>query len=147
MRRDPALRRLSSDHHTGLVTARRARELAAGDASGRAAGWADLQERFANELEPHFRLEEQGLLPALQMAGESVLVERTLADHRRLRALIASQDARTLVDFAQALTEHIRFEEAELFETAQTVLPRETLAALEAFHGRGPAPVCRNPTR
>jgi len=60
MRRAAALRRLSSEHHTGLAAARRARKLAGADTAERAAGWADLQRRFVAELEA---LHEQAPAP------------------------------------------------------------------------------------
>lgn len=141
MRRAAALRRLSSEHHTGLVLARRARELTMAPAPERDAGWADLQARFGAELEPHFRLEEEGLLPALRTAGQQALVERTLAEHKALRELIAGGPG-ALAPFAEALTDHIRFEEAELFETAQAVLEPATSTALAALHERAQVPAC-----
>ena len=77
---------------------------------------------FATELDPHFRVEEQGILVALARAGENELVERTLSEHaelRRLNMLLSHPDAATLLRFADLLTAHVRFEERELFEAAQ----------------------------
>jgi hemerythrin-like domain-containing protein len=142
MQRTETLRRLSSEHHSGLVIARRAREQAGTPAECETA-WADLRQRFADELEPHFKLEERGLLPAMQAAGEERLVERTLADHSKMRTLIEAGGPGDLAAFAQILTDHIRFEEKELFETAQHVLGAEVLKRIGALHEREPAPVCR----
>lgn len=88
MRRYPGLRRLSSDHHTGLLIARRAREAAGTGSRARSAAWEELKRRFTAELEHHFRREETGLLPALRAAGEDPLAERTTREHQRMRALI-----------------------------------------------------------
>jgi hemerythrin-like domain-containing protein len=142
MQRIEALRRLSSEHHSGLVIARRAREQA-GASAGREAAWADLRQRFADELEPHFKLEERGLLPALRAAGEKMLVERTLDEHLRMRTLIATGGPDALTAFAEMLTDHIRFEEKELFETAQLALGAEELERIQALHDHESAPVCR----
>jgi hypothetical protein len=71
-------------------------------------------------------------LPALRAAGETGLVERTLREHRRLRALIADDGPEGLAPFADLLAAHIRFEEQELFERAQGVLAPDVLAALAA---------------
>jgi hypothetical protein len=142
MRRDPNLRQLSRDHHTGLVLAKRTRELAAADATRRDAAWTEAQARFADALEPHFQLEEQGLLPALRAAGEDALVERTLAEHAELRRLIRGPAATVAERFAEALTAHIRFEEATLFETAQRVLDRRVLTELGALHEQAARPAC-----
>ena len=143
MQRDPNLVRLSRDHHTGLVLAKRARELATTEATERCTAWTEMQARFANELEPHFQLEEQGLLPALRAAGEDVLVDRTLTEHAELRRLIASADPSAPQRFGEALAAHIRFEEAGLFETAQRVLAADVLDALGALHEQAAPPACR----
>jgi hemerythrin-like domain-containing protein len=143
MRRDPNLVRLSRDHHTGLVLAKRARELATNEATEQRAAWTQMQARFADELEPHLQLEERGLLPALRAAGEDVLVDRTLTEHAELRRLIASADPSAPKRFGEALTAHIRFEEADLFETAQRVLPADVLDALGALHQQTARPACR----
>ena len=143
MQRDPNLVRLSRDHHTGLVLAKRARELETAEATQRRAAWTEMQARFANELEPHFQLEEQGLLPALRAAGEDVLVDRTLTEHAELRRLIASADPSAPQRFGEALAAHIRFEEAGLFETAQRVLAADVLDALGALHEQAAPPACR----
>ena len=143
MQRDPNLVRLSRDHHTGLVLAKRARELETTEATQRRAAWTEMQARFADELEPHFQLEEQGLLPALRTAGEDVLVDRTLTEHAELRRLIASAEASAPRRFGEALATHIRFEETALFETAQRVLAADVLDALGALHEQAAPPACR----
>ena len=143
MQRNPNLVRLSRDHHTGLVLAKRARELETAEATQRRAAWTEMQARFADELEPHFQLEEQGLLPALRAAGEDVLVDRTLTEHAELRRLIASADPSAPQRFGEALAAHVRFEEAELFETAQRVLAADVLDALGALHEQAAPPACR----
>jgi hemerythrin-like domain-containing protein len=139
MKRLEALRRLSSEHHVGLVIARRARE-ALDDPQ---VAWAQIRQRFVDELEPHFRLEEQGLLPAMRDAGEQSMVERTLAEHRAMRGLIDAGDPENLAAFAQLLADHIRFEESELFETAQRVLGQPALEAIRSLHDQGDGLSCR----
>jgi len=143
MQRDPNLVRLSRDHHTGLVLAKRARELETAEATQRRAAWTEMQARFADELEPHFQLEEQGLLPALRAAGEDVLLDRTMSEHAELRRLIASADPSAPQRFGEALAAHIRFEAAGLFETAQRVLAADVLDALGALHEQAAPPACR----
>jgi hemerythrin-like domain-containing protein len=147
MHRDPNLVRLSHEHHTGLVLAKRARELPASDEPQRCAGWAEIQARFAEQLEPHFALEEQGLLPALRAVGEDALVERTLSEHEALRALVASDAPDVPSRFGEALSAHIRFEESALFETAQQVLPPSALAELGALHDTVARPACPTASR
>ena len=131
MQRDPSLRSLSSEHHTGLVVARRARQAAGQDAQAQATAWQTIREIFRADLEPHFQREEQGLLPVMRVAGEVDLVDRTLREHRSLRVLISEDRPGNLALFAESLTAHIRFEEKELFATAQRVLGAKVLADLE----------------
>lgn len=117
MKRDPRLRELSVDHHHALVVARRAPE--------RDAAW--LREVFAAELAPHFAIEEERLLPALDRAGGGELVARTLDDHAALRAHVAAGD---LHAFAERLVAHVRFEERELFPACEERLDAATLDAI-----------------
>jgi hemerythrin-like domain-containing protein len=121
MQRHPALRKLSSDHHQGLVIARKAAR-AADDPARRQRVWQEVRELFRQELEPHFQTEEAGLLPALERVGETTLVDRTLREHALMRRLIAQDRKENLAPFAELLRSHIRFEEQALFETAQRCL-------------------------
>ncbi len=89
-----------------------------------------MSERFERELEPHFQKEEQGLLPALRAVGEHALVERTQREHQTMRDMMAELDPKNLLRFAQLLSDHIRFEENELFEAAQRRFSADQLAAL-----------------
>ena len=115
-----------------------ARTLAALVDEGRADDAArQLADRFERELEPHFRVEETLLLPALRAVGEDALVERTAADHAFLRAVaLAAKAGRSdgLVAFAERLTDHVRFEERELFPCCEARLPA---AVLDAVAQRG----------
>ena len=128
MKRCSALRDLSNEHHHGLVLVKRAKKAAGTDEAQRV--WQEIQARFAADLEPHFQAEEVGLLPALEQAGEAELVRRTHADHVELRRLISEDNAQAMIEFAELLEQHIRFEERELFEVAQQKLSAAELAAL-----------------
>ena len=123
MKRHPQLQDLSREHHGALKLARAARQAAEAGAADKLATIAERVARlFAAELDPHFRVEEQGLLVTLAQAGEHALVQRTLDEHAQLRRLVAAlsaPDAATLLRFADLLAAHVRFEERELFETAQ----------------------------
>ena len=82
MKRDPRLHGLSSEHHHGLVLARRVAQARLEAAS--------VRQRFDAELEPHFQLEEEALLPALEAAGAVALAARTRREHAELRQLDAT---------------------------------------------------------
>lgn len=128
MKRAAALTALSREHHGALVLAKR---IAGADAAGRSALGRELAARFTAELEPHFLMEEAELLPRLARAGALDLVERTLEEHRLLRALVlrtAGGDQAALTEFGRLLEAHVRFEERELFAAAQSRLDAAWLA-------------------
>ena len=123
MKRDPRLRGLSSEHHQALVLAR---TLAAPNASWHAADGVLLGQRFDSELEPHFLIEEEVLLPGLRAVGRVDLVDRTIADHLFLRASASAAragDAEAARAFGTRLGDHVRFEERELFPACEALLP------------------------
>lgn len=120
MKRALALRNLSNEHHQGLVLAKRAKKAACTEDAQQI--WEEIRQRFAVEMEPHFRDEEARLLPVLEQAGETELVKRTLDEHAALRRLIDEDSVESMIRFAGLLEQHIRFEERELFEAAQRVL-------------------------
>jgi hemerythrin-like domain-containing protein len=134
VKRHPALRPLSDDHHRALVLARRLRRSAAGadaEALERLAG--EVAAEFMHALEPHFEVEERVLLPLLRARGAAALAERTADDHARLRALargvFAAETPRAL---GALLERHGRFEERELFPRAEALLAEQELAAVHA---------------
>jgi len=134
MKRSQALIALTREHHHALVLARRA-IVAAREASAARALTAVLTEIFSRELEPHFLIEEQKLLPALRDAGEYAHAARTLDEHRQLRALAqagAAGETASLSSFGLLLEAHVRFEERELFPLAEAILPANVLAAVAA---------------
>jgi molybdopterin-guanine dinucleotide biosynthesis protein A/hemerythrin-like domain-containing protein len=140
MKRDARLRTLSSEHHNALVLARAlSRHAAAGTAD--AAVVRDLRARFERELQPHFRIEEQLLLPALRALGDDALADRVEGDHSALRAHLDAAErgeAGHVASFAELLTEHVRFEERELFPSCEARLPGAVLDAVA--HSSDPQP-------
>ena len=133
MKRDPRLRDLSDDHHTGLVLARRCKQATrAKSASPPDAVWAELRAVFVRDLEPHFRIEEQHLVPALEAIGEAALASRIREDHDALRSLRDSEAATAaeLQRFGELLQAHIRFEERQIFDPTQDRLPPSALEAI-----------------
>lgn len=125
MKRDRRLRDLSDDHHQALVLARRATRAAAGDTATSRCVWDEVVRRFANELEPHFAIEEQCLLPALARSGRADLARRTRDEHAALRQLVIEDQteiASRLARFGRLLRDHVRFEERVLFAVIQETL-------------------------
>jgi hypothetical protein len=141
MKRAPELVPLSWDHHHGLVMARRiARELPGADDEELAKLYADLVSFWAAGLLPHFRVEGECLLARLlrHVPEGHQTIARTLSDHLRMEALVASmrdtsdiaQRRQLLRTFGERLNDHIRWEESVLFEVAQAELGAQEMAAL-----------------
>lgn len=134
MKRSTALVKLSQEHHHALVLTQR---IAKADTAAIPLLMAAVPAIFAYELEPHFRTEEETLLPRLEAAGQINLVRRAAEEHRLLRVLaerIASGDRSALQPFGSALKDHVRFEERELFAAAERVLAADFLAGLSIHH-------------
>lgn len=126
MKRSPFLQPLSREHHATLVLARACeRAGGSGNAGDVAATCTRALREYAAQIEAHFDLEEQHLLPLLQGDAGQVLVQRTLAEHRALRALLdglRQNDATALARFGETLAAHVRFEERELFPAIEAVM-------------------------
>ncbi|MCP4005015.1 MAG: hemerythrin domain-containing protein [bacterium] len=135
MKRILELRDLSDDHHTGLVLARRCKLAGRpNSAVSHEVVWKQVVEAFADHLEPHFLIEEQHLLPALEAISESSLVNRIREDHSALRALRDAESPvlATVQRFGELLESHIRFEERQVFQPTQERLPASALKAIAA---------------
>jgi hypothetical protein len=141
VKRDPRLVRLSWDHHHGLVMAHRiAKELPVADDEGMAGLYSELLAFWAAGLLPHFRVEQECLLARLlrHRPADDAAVRTTLDEHLELEALVATMRDTTeegvrresLLRFGARLAEHIRWEEADLFQRTQEDLSEDELDAL-----------------
>ncbi len=146
MRRHPSLRPLSEDHHHALILARRLRRDSVGlDAAARAALESEVRREFDEHLEPHFRVEEESLLPVLEAHGEAPLAAQTSADHTRIRALVrGAWSVGSARELGALLETHVRFEERVLFPRIEALLSEPELASVrEAVSARGATPASR----
>jgi hypothetical protein len=137
MKRDPALLRLSRDHHKALSIALRLRRATAETATGVR---AEALRFWTVAGRAHFRLEEEVLLPAYARHGDPhhPLVARALCDHVAIRqrmdtlARDASPKVACLRELGTMLSDHVRLEERELFVLIERTLPVTALEALAA---------------
>jgi iron-sulfur cluster repair protein YtfE (RIC family) len=148
MKRHPSLHPLSREHHMALMLAQGVREgglpklaeLLPDDPQELA---RHVLEEFERALAPHFAREEQVLAPALEGRDPAIdaLLVRMRDEHRRLHELIdtvrhthGDGDAirSALTAFAEALIDHVRFEERELFERMQESFEESLLDDLAA---------------
>jgi hemerythrin-like domain-containing protein len=127
MKRIPALQPLSREHHTALTLAKACERAAQSRDEERIAKTCQrVIQAFSAELEPHFQLEEQSLLPLLRSAGNTPFEQHTLEDHQQLRALLddlQQNNIEALDSFGKLLSAHVRFEERELFPALESLLP------------------------
>ena len=133
MKRHPALAGFSREHHHALVLAQRAQRSGNEAQASRLRLAAEIVAAFRQEIEAHFRNEENVLLPPLGEAGQATAVARTLSEHAALREEVdrlAAGDTSGLCIFGELLALHVRFEERELFALAEAVLAPETLARI-----------------
>jgi hypothetical protein len=124
VKRAPALVPLSREHHEALVLARRACEPWRPQAQPDALREHVLQ-RWDAQFEAHFACEEAHLLPALQAAGEPDAAAEALRQHAAVRAAIArlrKGDLDALPAWGEAMRDHVKWEERQLFPLAERVL-------------------------
>lgn len=136
MKRHPALRTLSRDHHQALVVSQRLRR--SGD-HGAGEAQAAFLEFWGSGGQLHFRVEEEVLLPRFAAAGgaHTAAVARVLIEHAeiRLRALRLQGGAvsgSVLEELGRLLAEHVHLEERELFPAIQESLDDSQLRRLAA---------------
>lgn len=131
MKRHAALQSLSREHHGALVLALACRRAAnSGNLEKVRETCGRVVRDFDANLALHFHKEETALLPLLQQAGHTELVQRALEEHASLRALVESLRRQRVADlgtFGQFLSDHIRFEEQALFPAAERAVPHNAL--------------------
>ena len=155
MLRDPSLIPLSHQHqHALALCVRIERGLRDGQADP-AALQEDAAALFRDEIEYHFRAEEQVLFPGLwRVESLQTLIDELRVEHVSLRrygaqAAAGKLTAADLQVFAGSLSAHVRKEERQLFEQAQAALPHAELERLgrelDAFFGSSgmPGASCR----
>jgi len=149
MLRDANLIPLSHQHHNALAMCVLTRRSLREDASP--ANVAQLArraiDRYELELVNHFEIEEQILFPAIESAlGELPLVASLTAQHREVEEIVAqlrsAPTAAWLERLCGLLSEHIRREENDLFQVAQTRLPEPILRELGAAIERKVVRIC-----
>lgn len=143
MKRHPALREFSDDHHQGLVNALRLKKTASGEGIAPARAARAFLTFWREETSPHFRKEEEVLLPVLARYGGEALgrepVVRMLLQHARIRGLAMRLgdetekegiQSGTLRDLGELLEAHIRLEERIVFPMMEEALSKTALGEI-----------------
>ena len=129
LKRIAGLKPYSIDHHQGLLLCWKIRTgLKNNIAPARIAAY--VQWFYKNELLPHFELEEKFIFPVL--GGDNSLVRQAVSEHKMISLLIHEVGGEeSLLQLAEVLEKHIRFEERILFEEVQKCATPEELAEIE----------------
>ena len=144
VKRSEALRALSHQHHQGLFAALQLKRAGRESAAEARQVFLDFYER---EGSPHFRAEEELLLPAFarHKGVDHPAIVRVLLEHVDLRGRgqdlesRADPDPATLRELGERLESHIRFEERVLFPMIEEALPVDELERLGAALARAEA--------
>jgi hemerythrin-like domain-containing protein len=126
--RSKQLTPLSREHHEGLLFGWKIKQ---GLKNGTGINTIGLfvQWFWISHLQEHFRQEEQVL--AVYMPAGDLQVLRMVNEHQEIEALIHINeniaDEANLLQIANTLTDHIRFEEREFFPHAENTIPTENL--------------------
>ncbi len=155
MKRSEALKPISREHHHTLFVAKEVNDLPDSEAEK---ARSLLVEYWRTEGSPHFRIEEEVLLPGSNVGGpaEDPEIARMLSDHLEIRRRMArvqagDGDIAEIKAVASMMRDHCRFEERELFPRIEREMSEEELIPLgaaviaaEREHFGGPA---RRPPR
>ncbi|MCO5315495.1 MAG: hemerythrin domain-containing protein [Solirubrobacterales bacterium] len=155
MKRSEALKPISREHHHTLFVAKEVNDLPDSEVDR---ARSILVEYWQTEGSPHFRIEEEVLLPGSNVGGpaEDPEIARMLSDHLEIRRRMARVEAgegdiAEIKGVAGMMRDHCRFEERELFPRIESEMTEEELIPLgeaviaaEKEHFGGPA---RRPPR
>lgn len=128
LKRHEALVGFSKDHHFGLLLVWKIRQgLNKKVSPGRISDY--VLYFFDEDIDGHFKEEEEQLFPMLP--SSSILRQQAETEHKAIYEMIGrlrkdKDNMDLLLQFADALKDHIRFEERELFPFMQ-----QTLSATE----------------
>ena len=140
-RRHETLIPLTHDHHHALAQARRLHDVSKlTDETQRRNLANDFINFYFGRAVRHFHEEEELFFaPLIDEPQARDLVLRAVSDHLRLHALVrivkrqlsdGEADQQILDRISQLLTEHIRFEEQELFPLVEQLVPEDQLGDL-----------------
>lgn len=128
VKRSKQLMPLSHDHHDELLFAWKIRQGLKNGAGVKLIA-EYVQWFWKNHLEEHFREEEQILAPHLPVDNE--LLKQMFDEHDEIEAMIHINenipDETLISKLAQAVDDHIRFEERVLFPFAEKVIAEKEL--------------------
>ncbi|STZ02208.1 hemerythrin domain-containing protein [Moraxella equi] len=133
MKRHPALQPLSRQHHLGLVIANKAKSATDDD---KLTHHQALVDYLTTAIPTHFEVERTCLADVIltKLSDDKAvkLAKQMLDEHEYIESLLSNTDPSVddVKELANALYDHIRFEERELFPIAETVLSDDEFFAI-----------------
>jgi len=128
IKRSKQLTPLLKDHHDGLLFAWKIKQGLKNGADIKLIA-KYVQWFWKNHLQEHFREEEQILAPHLP--EDNKLLKQMIDEHHGIESMVHINeniaDEILLLNLAQAIDEHIRFEERQLFPYAEKAIPEKEL--------------------
>ncbi len=135
IKRAGAIQNFSREHHYGLLLCWKIKTgFKKGIALTRIKAYANWF--YEKDLLPHFIAEEKLIFPVLGL--EHKLIKKAIEDHKMLSKLFTAKTnlAENLAVIANELTQHIRFEERQLFNEIQQVATAVQLQEIELLHSQ-----------
>jgi len=130
MKRSAYLQPLSREHHNALKLAKTCERCAdTSDESILNMTCIKAVKLYDDELEAHFRYEENNLLPLLMGTSEQPMAERVVHEHKMMQSMLNElrlNHAHELRRFGEMLAEHVRYEERELFPVLEQFFSGKT---------------------
>lgn len=125
MKRYVSLQTLSREHHGALVLAKKLKNFQSLNVKQQS-DLAEYLDQNREEYFNHFAQEESVLLPMLE--ANTAIAARLMDDHKMLRSYFNGLNSETFLSFGELLSQHIRFEEKELFQWLQLTYSDDYIA-------------------
>jgi len=141
VRRHNSIINLSRDHHHGLILAQLIKKNAPNykNLPSTIEGKTEYTlNAYKSELLPHFKKEEEILFPFIKGKDKELdkVIVQLIEDHKKITGLVLRVEEddnkeEALDELGNLLTQHIRKEERELFDSIQNILTTEELNNLD----------------
>src|ERR1700733_9867587 len=93
---------------------------------------SEVLDFYEDELAAHFEVEEEMLATVRSRCpNNDPDIQRTLSDHQKMKELLNLSGNQHLLEFADILTQHIRFEEESLFAGLEGIFKEEEISLWE----------------
>ncbi|HTA75983.1 MAG TPA: hemerythrin domain-containing protein [bacterium] len=93
---------------------------------------SEVLDFYEDELAAHFEVEEEMLATVKSRCpANDPDLTRTLTDHQKMKELLNLSGSQHLLEFAELLTQHVRFEEEILFARLESIFKEEEVGLWE----------------